>query len=1069
MNYYCWKHMFNMKRFKRVLIFFIVLLYAGNAFCKVKIACVGNSITEGFGLKNPAEESYPAVLGKLLGPDYQVRNFGLSARTLMNKGNLPYMKEEIFHRALSFNPDIVTIKLGTNDTKPRNWKYSSGFEADMEAMVDSFALLPSNPEIYLIYPVPVYKTHWGINDSIIVNSIIPAINRVAEKKHVKIIDMHTPLLGYPRYFSRDYVHPSKEGAAVIARQIYKALTGVDICSNIVDSVYMCTFSTSADKYHNGLQIAWSRDKIEWHVIGNKYGFVKSDYGAWGSQKMMISPYFYKSVDGYWYGVWQLNDKDNAFSYTRTKDFINWKPQDYPKVSSKNCLRPVVGMDANGKYFVKYASEGKYYKVLTSDFVSFSDAKSIPAGEYGSSYEKIILPLGSVEGQIFHLPYSFVRNIINSFKIAKYDEFLNRQRSVNDSKIIGSGKVFETSVKVVPDESKKISDKLIGVFFEDINYAADGGLYAEMVQNRSFEYYPGDRKFHDKKWNSKYSWFAKGSVDFEVSEKDPLNKNNRHYCVLKVKGTDGYLSNNGFDGMSLSKGKKYDFSMFAKAEKLGSKNCAVQIRLVDKNGGVVASGKINIPGRESWNKYGVTLKAGKSAVNCRLEIVPLNKCVLYLDMISMFPGDTFKGRKNGLRKDLAQAIADIHPKFVRFPGGCVIHGDGIENIYKWKNTIGPVEQRKGDRNIWKYHQSMGLGFYEYFQFCEDIGAEPLPVIAAGVPCQNSSTGGFGQQGGVKMEDMDSYISDILDLIEWANGSVDTEWGKKRAEEGHPAPFNLKYIGIGNEDLISDAFAVRYKMICSAVKEKYPDIKIAGTAGPFYKGSDYDRGWRLANELNLDLIDEHYYNPPGWFINNQDFYDNYKRNGTKVYLGEYASHVHGRKSNIESALSEALYLTSVERNADVVSMTSYAPLLANKKHINWKPDLIYFDNENVYLTVNYYVQKLFGQNSGDEYIPACVSVNDNRNEVSRRVGVSVVKDNMSGDVIIKLVNLLPSVNKVNADISSIGTFKSKAVRTVLSGSLDDSGAKPVISEFNVSSNFKVELPPYSFTVIRIERKK
>lgn len=287
-----------------------------------------------------------------------------------------------------------------------------------------------------------------------------------------------------------------------------------------------------------------------------------------------------------------------------------------------------------------------------------------------------------------------------------------------------------------------------------------------------------------------------------------------------------------------------------------------------------------------------LKADADADHASIKVEPLGTGKVALDMISLFPQQTFKGRKNGLRADLAQTLADLKPKFMRFPGGCVAHGDGLHNIYNWKETIGPLEARKPQRNLWGYHQTKGLGYYEYFQFCEDMGCEPLPVLAAGVSCQNSSDRGHGQQGGIPMDKMPEYVQDVLDLIEWANGDAKTtKWGKLRAEQGHPAPFNLKYIGIGNEDLISKTFEERYLMIVKAVKEKYPDIVVCGTSGPWSEGSDYETGWRLAKDHKIDMIDEHYYQTPGWFIYHQDYYDQYDRNGSKVYLGEYAAHTPG----------------------------------------------------------------------------------------------------------------------------------------------------------------------------------
>ena len=315
--------------------------------------------------------------------------------------------------------------------------------------------------------------------------------------------------------------------------------------------------------------------------------------------------------------------------------------------------------------------------------------------------------------------------------------------------------------------------------------------------------------------------------------------------------------------------------------------------------------------KTWKKREAVLKATATVAQARLVIIPQSAGRYALDMISLFPQKPFKGRKHGLRADLAQAIADIRPRFVRFPGGCLAHGDGVDNIYHWKETIGPLEARKPAANIWRYHQTRGLGYFEYFQFCEDIGAEPLPVVAAGVPCQNSGLGGpshhskdivtsLGQQGGIPMEEMGQYVQDVLDLIEYANGDAKTtRWGRERAKAGHPEPFNLKYIGLGNEDLITPVFEERFTMIFKAIKEKYPEIQVVGTSGPFSEGPDYVEGWKIASKLGIPLVDEHYYQPAGWFLNNHDYYDRYDRSKPKVYLGEYATHIPGKGNNIETA--------------------------------------------------------------------------------------------------------------------------------------------------------------------------
>lgn len=550
----------------------------------------------------------------------------------------------------------------------------------------------------------------------------------------------------------------------------------------------------------------------------------------------------------------------------------------------------------------------------------------------------------------------------------------------------------------------------------------------------------------------------------------LHANNPHYVVLQAKPGIS-LRNTGFDGITLKKGEKYDFSLFASMPE-GSKGGKIVVRLLNAQGKEVAQSSVKVKAGD-WKKQTAVLTAQADVDAAVLSLEPELTGELHLDMISLFPQKTFKGRKNGLRADLAQTLADLHPRFMRFPGGCVAHGNGIDNIYRWKNSVGPLEARKPMRNLWGYHQTLGLGYFEYFQFCEDIGAEPLPVLAAGVPCQNSAcipgkplSG--GQQGGIPMEEMGAYVQDILDLIEYANGDPKTnKWAKMRAEAGHPKPFNLKYIGIGNEDLITPIFEERFEMIFKAIKEKYPEITVIGTVGPFYEGSDYEAGWKFASRLQVPMVDEHYYNTPGWFINNQDFYDCYDRSKPKVYLGEYAAHLPGRPNNIETALAEALYLTSVERNGDVVSMTSYAPLLAKEGHTQWNPDLIYFNNKEVKPTVGYYTQQLYGQNAGDTYLPADRKIDNSRQDVQRRIGTSVVRDSKTGDVIVKLVNLLPV--PVKTQLNGLTLQDGQATLHVLSGVPTDQQARPVKKEIAVADLSQYEMPAYSLSVIRIHAAK
>jgi alpha-L-arabinofuranosidase len=527
--------------------------------------------------------------------------------------------------------------------------------------------------------------------------------------------------------------------------------------------------------------------------------------------------------------------------------------------------------------------------------------------------------------------------------------------------------------------KPISPDLVGVFFEDLNYAADGGLYAELIQNRSFEYSPTERAG----WHPLTSWDIQkrgdGDGSANVAEMRPIHENNPQYVVLHVtQPGDGVgLANSGFDGISVQEGETYEASFWAYQAFMGEmwninngtegRPMPVTLRLETRRGDLLAEAKLEVVGRD-WKQYHATLTPTASDDQARLVILAHAQGGVAIDMVSLFPTKTFRNRPNGLRADLAQAIADIKPRFVRFPGGCLVHGGGVHRYYDWKDTIGPVEQRKPARNSWGYHQTRGLGYHEFFQFCEDIGALPLPVVTAGVCCQHAGSSPHHGQEGLPMLEMPGYIQDVLDLIEWANGPADSKWGSVRAAAGHPEPFGLKYLGVGNEDAITPAFKERFKMIRDAVQTMHPEIVVVGTVGPFADGVDYDNGWEFARELKLAMVDEHYYVPPQWFWDNLSRYDSYDRASAKVYVGEYAAHDRDRERNsLRSAISEAAGLTGFERNGDVVHFASYAPLLARRGHTQWHPDLIYFDGSEVFLTPNYYVQQLFGQNAGDAYLP------------------------------------------------------------------------------------------------------
>lgn len=631
----------------------------------------------------------------------------------------------------------------------------------------------------------------------------------------------------------------------------------------------------------------------------------------------------------------------------------------------------------------------------------------------------------------------------------------------------------------PAGGKAISDNLIGIFFEDISSAADGGLYAELLQNGAFEYNLSERDG----WGPATAWrvirpgHSLGQA--EALQADPLNENNKNYIRLHVErnrefkdynGWKGFgLENNGFDGITVKKGAKYDLSFFAR--NVDNKDKRVRLVLVapGKETRVLADTTVTV-NNGKWTQYAVTMQAADDCKNAALQILALDLGVMDVDAFSLMPRDTYKG--HGMRRDLAEALEALHPKFMRFPGGCVVHGtDGFWNTYRWKNTIGPKEQRGQLKNAWGYHQSMGLGYYEYFQLCEDMGMQPLPILPCGVNCQGSN-GGWGMwpeqaQEAAPMSDMDEWTQDVLDLIEWVNGDVTTKWGKLRAEQGHPKPFNLKYIGLGNEEKISPEFAERFKYVYDRVTKAHPEIVIVGTAGPgSHPGNpDFENGWKLANELGIPVLDEHYYEPRTYFETNRQ-YDKYPRDRkTKVYLGEYAA----KDKKLSDALAEALYLLHVERNGDVVAMTSYAPLFARRNATNWNPDLIYFDNERTYLTCSYYVQQMFGLSSGNYYYGDCVAFDGKQTNLQEQ---SVVLDTKTRKLFVKICNDSGEARKATIDLSRFKGLKSAATKTTLSGQPDDENnydaqpIAPVTEKVKASKKMTVDLKPYSFVMYTMQ---
>ncbi|MFF5504632.1 alpha-L-arabinofuranosidase C-terminal domain-containing protein [Streptomyces roseolus] len=522
----------------------------------------------------------------------------------------------------------------------------------------------------------------------------------------------------------------------------------------------------------------------------------------------------------------------------------------------------------------------------------------------------------------------------------------------------------------------IDPTMYGVFFEDINNAADGGLYAELVQNRSFEYSPADNRSYTPMtaWQQTAAGGATGTLTV-VDDAERLNERNRNHLRLDLAGTGGTTGrfgvvNSGYGaGIALKEGRRYDFSVWARTDNPAGTRLTVDLRTAD---GTVLTAPLGVTVRgDRWTRYTGTLVAKVTTTAGRLAVTAAGSGTLRLDMVSLFPRDTFKGRANGLRKDLAEKIAALDPGFLRFPGGCLVntgshHAYEAPNwerrrSYQWKDTIGPVEQRAVNANFWGYHQSYGLGYYEYFQFAEDIGAMPLPVVPALV------TGCGQNQATDDPALLKRHVQDTLDLIEFANGPVTSTWGRKRAEMGHPKPFGLTHLGVGNEENLPDAFFTRFTEFRKAIEAEHPEIRIVSNSGPASSGATFERLWDLNRRAGVDMVDEHYYNSPQWFLENNNRYDSYDRNGPKVFLGEYAS----RDNRFANALSEAAFMTGLERNADVVKLASYAPLLADVHANQWRPDMIWFDNNRSWGSTSYEVQKLFMNNTGDRVVPSRAS--------------------------------------------------------------------------------------------------
>ena len=618
----------------------------------------------------------------------------------------------------------------------------------------------------------------------------------------------------------------------------------------------------------------------------------------------------------------------------------------------------------------------------------------------------------------------------------------------------------------------IPKTLFGLFFEDINFGADGGLYPERVKNRSFEFpnpMMGWKVLDRGATMGQIYIFDHGSI---------TDTPNSHYLRIKSFGNgNGYgVSNEGFRGIGVQKDAEYTFSI--RARRVDGSPTALRVEVEEGDrliGETQVTGFTNL-----WKTYTATFRITDTSSKARLNIMLQGNGTVDIDLVSLYPKDTWQNRPNGLRTDLVKLLKEMKPGFLRFPGGCIVEGRYLDQRYQWKTTIGDLDERRLIINRWNtefnwrptpdYYQSFGLGYYEYFLLSEDIGAEPLPIMNCGMACQ------FNSSELAPLEDLDHFIQDAVDLIEFANAPVNSKWGRKRAEMGHPKPFNLKMIGVGNEQW-GPQYVERYEAFAKVLKQKYPNISLVTSAGPSPDGERFDFLWKKMRELNADLIDEHYYMAPQWFRDNSTRYDNYPRTGPKVFAGEYAAQSVGvaspdNRNTWECALSEAAFITGLERNSDVVRMSSYAPLFGHVDAWQWTPNMIWFDNLRSYGTPNYYVQKLFSANKGTRQLPVLLDGSPKNGQSDLYASASL--DEAAGEVVVKLVNTGSANKEARITLAGAGRLGASGKAFVLQS--DDLKAEnsldhptklaPVEKQLQVSgSEFSYSLLPRSFTVLRI----
>ncbi|NVJ48633.1 MAG: alpha-L-arabinofuranosidase [Cytophagia bacterium] len=631
---------------------------------------------------------------------------------------------------------------------------------------------------------------------------------------------------------------------------------------------------------------------------------------------------------------------------------------------------------------------------------------------------------------------------------------------------------------VNDVVAEVQPTMYGIFFEDINFAADGGLYAELIKNGSFEF---DEPLMGWEQPASDRFSMNDASGFATAINKVSDDPNSRFLRVEVKSPTGYvLTNSGFRGMGIKEGNTYNLTFNASV--LEGKS-TMNFELLAEDGSVLGSTKVT-PSGGAWKEYKAAIKSSKTDMKGTLRISFEGAGKLDIDLVSLFPEDTWMNRPRGLRADLVQKLADLKPGFLRFPGGCIVEGRTLAKRYQWKKTVGDIEDREMLINRWNtefahrltpdYYQSFGIGFFEYFQLSEDLGAEPLPILGCGMACQ------FNTGELVPMDEMEPYVQDALDLIEFANGPITSPWGKVRAEMGHPEPFNMKYIGVGNEQW-GPEYIKRYKLFEDALKAEYPEIIIISGSGPYPDGEMFEYGWDQLKDLKTEIVDEHYYRPPNWFLENADRYDSYDRNGPKVFAGEYAAQSVAiaspdNKNNWNCALSEAAFMTGLERNADLVTMTSYAPLMAHAEGWQWTPDLIWFNNLESYGTANYYVQKLFSNNAGTHLVTL---KEDNKPVIGAKgLYASAVLDKETGEVIVKIVNNNESKESVDMSIKGLANLQGKATMEVISAMDPDAvnsfsspeNISPELIDFNISgTDFSLEVEPKSLSVIRIKSQE